>query len=99
MWAGIGFGAASARSVSLKEKRALGSWAYVLSTTKSAYRYSGTDVCLNLDGKVVEVNTPFIVVSNIQLYGGMVEIGAKARVNDAKLGVCIFKGGNFFTFV
>jgi diacylglycerol kinase family enzyme len=99
MWAGIGFDAASAKSVSLKEKRALGSWAYVLSTIKSAYRYSGTDVWLNLDGKVVKVNTPFIVVSNIQLYGGMVEIGAKACVNDAKLDVCIFKGDGFFTFV
>jgi diacylglycerol kinase (ATP) len=99
MWAGIGFDAAGAKSVSLKEKRALGSWAYVLSTIKSAYRYSGTDVWLNLDGKVVKVNTPLIVVSNIQLYGGMVEIGAKACVNDAKLDVCIFKGGGFFTFV
>jgi diacylglycerol kinase (ATP) len=99
MWAGIGFDAASAKSVSLKEKRALGSWAYVLSTIKSAYRYSSTDVRLNLDGKVVKVDTPFIVVSNIQLYGGMVEIGAKACVNDAKLDVCIFKGDGFFTFV
>jgi diacylglycerol kinase (ATP) len=99
MWAGIGFDAASAKSVSLKEKRALGSWAYVLSTIKSAYRYSSTNVRLNLDGKVVRVDTPFIVVSNIQLYGGMVEIGAKACVNDAKLDVCIFKGDGFFTFV
>ncbi len=99
MWAGIGFDAASAKSVLLKEKRALGSWAYVLSTIKSAYRYSSTDVRLNLDGKVVKVDTPFIVVSNIRLYGGMVEIGAKACVNDARLDVCIFKGGGFFTFV
>jgi diacylglycerol kinase (ATP) len=99
MWTGIGFDAASAKSVLLKEKRALGSWAYVLSTIKSAYRYSSTDVRLNLDGKVVKVDTPFIVVSNIRLYGGMVEIGAKACVNDAKLDVCIFKGGGFFTFV
>jgi len=39
-----------------------------------------------------------IVVSNIQLYGGMVAIGAKACVNDTKLDVCIFKGDGFFTF-
>lgn len=99
MWAGIGFDAASAKSVSLKEKGALGSWAYVLTAIGAAYRYSSTDVWLNLDGKVVKVDTPFIVVSNIQLYGGMVEIGAKACVNDAKLDVCIFKGDGFFTFV
>jgi len=99
MWAGIGFDAAIAQSIPLREKRALGSWAYVFPTIESIYKYSGTDVCLNLDGKVVKVSTPFIVVSNIQLYGGMIAIGAKACVNDAKLDVCIFKGGGFFTFV
>jgi len=99
MWAGIGFDAAIAQSIPLKEKRALGSWAYVLPQSGSAYRYSGTDVWLNLDGKVIKVSTPLIAVSNIQLYGGMIAIGANACVNDAKLDVCIFKGGGFFTFV
>jgi YegS/Rv2252/BmrU family lipid kinase len=99
MWAGMGFDAAIAQSIPLKEKRALGSWAYVLPTIESAYRYSGTDVCLNLDGTVVNVSTPLIVVSNIQLYGGVMAIGAKACVNDARLDVCIFKGGGFLTFV
>ena len=99
MWAGIGFDAAIAESIPLKEKKALGSWAYVLPAIESASRYAGTDAWLNLDGKAVKVSTPLIVVSNIQLYGGMIAIGAKARVNDAKLDVCIFKGGGFLTFV
>jgi diacylglycerol kinase (ATP) len=99
MWAGIGFDAAIAQSIPLKEKRAIGSWAYVFPTIESAYRYSGTDAWLNLDGKVIKVSTPLIVVSNIQLYGGLIAIGAKACVNDARLDVCIFKGGGFFTFV
>jgi diacylglycerol kinase (ATP) len=99
MWAGIGFDAAIAESIPLKEKKALGSWAYVLPAIESASRYSGTDAWLNIDGKVVKVSTPLIVVSNIQLYGGMIAIGAKACVNDAKLDVCIFKGGGFLTFV
>ena len=99
MWAGIGFDAAVVQSMPLKEKKALGSWAYVLPAIESATRYSATDVWLHLDGKVIKVSTPFIVVSNIQLYGGMLAIGAKAHVNDARLDVCIFKGGGFFTFV
>ncbi len=99
MWAGMGFDAVVAQSIPLWEKRALGSWAYVFPTIESIHKYSGTDVCLNLDGKVVKASTPFIVVSNIQLYGGMMAIGAKACVNDAMLDVCIFKGGGFFTFV
>jgi diacylglycerol kinase family enzyme len=99
MWAGIGFDAAIAQSIPLKEKKALGSWAYLVPAIESASRFYGTDAWLNLDGKLVKVSTPFIVVSNIQLYGGMIAIGAKAYVDDAKLDVCIFKGGGFFTFV
>ena len=99
MWAGIGLDAAIVESISLKEKRALGSWAYVFTAIGSGYRYPSTDVRLNLDGEVVETSTPLIVVSNIQLYGGVMSIGAKACVNDAKLDVCVFKGDGFFTFV
>ena len=99
MWAGIGLDAAIMESISLKEKRALGSWAYLFTAIRTGYRYSGTDVWLNLDGKVVKVSTPLIVVSNIQLYGGVMAIGAKACVNDGKLDVCVFKGDGFFTFV
>ncbi len=99
MWAGVGLDAAIAKSLSLTEKRALGSWAYVLPAIGSAYRYAGTDVRLELDGKVIDVSTPLMVVSNIQVYGGVLAIGAKACVNDGKLDVCIFKGGGFFTFV
>jgi len=99
MWAGIGLDAAILESISLKEKRALGSWAYVFATIGSGYRYSSTDVWLNLDGKVVKTNSSLIVVSNIQLYGGVMAIGAKACVNDAKLDVCVFRGDGFFTFV
>jgi diacylglycerol kinase (ATP) len=99
MWAGIGLDAAVLESISLKEKRALGSWAYVFTAIGSGYRYSRTDVWLKLDGEVVKTSTPLIVVSNIQLYGGVMAIGAKACVNDGKLDVCVFKGDGFFTFV
>ena len=98
MWAGIGFDATIAQSVSLAEKRLLGSWAYVLPAIEALPQYAGTEVSLSLDGKTVKVNTPLIVVSNIQLYGGMLAIGARACVNDGKLDVCIFKGGWLFHF-
>ena len=99
MWAGIGFDAAIVQSVRLKEKKALGSWAYVLPAIESAARYSGTDTRLNLDGEVIEAGTPFVVVSNIQLYGGVIAIGARACVTDGKLDVCIFTGSGFLAFV
>lgn len=99
MWAGIGLDAAIAESIPLREKKALGSWAYVLSAVESGYRHLSTEVCLHLDEEVVKTTSPLIVVSNIQLYGGVMAIGAKACVNDGKLDVCVFEGDGFFTFV
>jgi len=99
MWSGIGLDAAITESISLKEKRALGSWAYVPRAIESGYKYSSTDIRLKLDGEVIETSTPLVVVSNIQLYGGVMAIGAKACMNDGKLDVCVFKGDGFFTFV
>lgn len=96
---GIGLEAAIVGSISLKEKRALGSWAYVLTAIESAYRYTGADVRLRLDGTDLTVSTPLIVVTNIQLYGGMAAVGPKACVNDGRLDVCILKGEGFLTFV
>jgi diacylglycerol kinase family enzyme len=56
MWAGIGLDTAILESISPKEKRALGTWAYVVSAVGLGYRYSGTDVYLNLDGKFIKTN-------------------------------------------
>lgn len=99
MWAGIGLDAAILESISQKEKKTLGSWAYLFNTIGTIGRGSSTDVRLILDGKAINVSTQEIIVSNIQLYGGMLTIGARARVNDAKLDVCIFKGDSFLTFI
>jgi len=99
LWAGIGLDAEIIDSISSKEKKTLGSWAYLLPALGTARRYHSTDICLRSDGKVINTSTSLVVVSNIQLYGGFLPIGAKARVNDGKLDVCLFKGQGFFTFV
>ena len=53
MWAGIGLDAAVLESISLKGKRALGSWAYVFTAIGSGYRYPRTDVLLKLDTNIL----------------------------------------------
>jgi diacylglycerol kinase (ATP) len=98
MWAGAGLDAAVVESVTTREKRALGSWAYALNALGTFSRYPSVDVKMTMDGKKLETRTPLIIISNIQLYGGLVAIGAKASVSDGKLDVCVFKGGGFFTF-
>jgi len=99
MWAGIGLDAAILKSVPPKEKAALGSWAYWITALGAVAKSCSTDVRFRLDGTTTVINTSLIVVSNIQLYGGVMAIGAKAQVNDGRLDVCIFKGDGFFTFV
>lgn len=99
MWVGIGLDAAITESISLKDKRDIGPWAYLLPAIEKVSRFSSTEVCLNIDGKARKVSTPLIVISNIQLYGGVVAIGAKACVNDGKLDVCVFKGDGLFSFL
>ena len=99
MWAGIGLDALITESVSLREKQAFGAWSYVPRAIKTISRYPSAEVHLLLDGKEIVTSTTLIVVSNIQLYAGIIPMGIKARVNDAKLDVCVFKGEGFFTFV
>jgi diacylglycerol kinase family enzyme len=56
--AGIGLEAAIIESISLREKRALGSWAYILTAIESALDYAGTEVSLNLDGRPERQHAP-----------------------------------------
>lgn len=99
MWAGIGLDAAVLESVPPKEKAALGSWAYWITALGVMGKHASTDVRLRMEKTRVTINTPLVIVSNIQLYGGVMAIGAKAQVNDGKVDVCVFKGEGFFTFV
>lgn len=99
MWAGIGLDATILESISMKEKRALGYWAYVIPTLGKMRQHTSTDIWLTLDGERVNSSSSLIVVSNIQLYGANFQIGTKAHVNDAKLDVCVFHGEGVFTFM
>ena len=99
MWAGIGLDAKILESVSPQEKKTLGSWAYMFNAIGLTSRATGSDISLEMDGEKVNTKSPLVIVSNIQLYGGIMAIGAKALLNDGKLDVCIFKGNGFFTFV
>jgi diacylglycerol kinase family enzyme len=99
MWAGVGLDAVVTQNVSTEDKKHLGAWAYVGTALDTIREYQSTEAIVTLDGKVRQVNTPLIVASNIQLYGGVLPLGARACVNDGKLDVCIFKGDGLFTFV
>jgi len=99
MWAGVGLDAAVTESVTSEDKRNLGTWAYVGTALDRVREYESTPVTLILDGQVKRIHTPLVIASNIQLYGGVLPLGARACVDDGKLDVCVFKGEGLFTFV
>ena len=99
LWAGIGLDAAVTQSISLQEKRAIGAWAFIIPALDKFRNFAGAEVRLTLDGRTVLVETPLVVISNIQLYGAILPLGAKACVTDGLLDVCVFKGEGLLTFV
>ncbi len=99
LWAGIGLDAAITQSVPAQEKRAIGAWAFIIPALDKFQNFSSAEVTLTLDGKTVQTETTLVVISNIQLYGAILPLGARACVNDGLLDVCIFKGEGLLTFV
>lgn len=99
MWAGIGLDATILESITMKGKKVLGYWAYVIPALGKISKYDSTHVSLTIDGEKLDSSSPLVVVSNIQLYGANLPIGTKALVNDAKLDVCVFHGTGIFTFM
>ncbi|MBN1579978.1 MAG: diacylglycerol kinase family lipid kinase, partial [Anaerolineae bacterium] len=99
LWAGIGLDAEVTIRVSPEDKKAFGPWAFVGSALDVVREYKSVNTRLILDGEVRQVKTSLIVVSNIQLYGGVLPIGARACVDDGLLDVCVFKGEGLLNYV
>jgi diacylglycerol kinase family enzyme len=99
LWAGIGLDAAVTVNVKPEDKKAFGPLAFVGTALDMIRDYKSTNVKITLDGQVKQVDTSLIIVSNIQLYGGILPLGARACINDGKLDVCVFKGEGLLNFV
>jgi diacylglycerol kinase (ATP) len=95
MWSGIGLDASVLRNIPAAQKKMFGTWAYFVTAMGALGQYPSCNVRVTLDDKTLEVSTPLIIISNIQLYGGMMIVGANALVDDGKLDVSIFKGEGF----
>ena len=61
-----------------------------------AIHYRGTPMTIELDDQLLKYDrVVMVVISNIQLYAGIVRPSPDARVDDGLLDVCIFKGNSF----
>lgn len=99
LWSGVGLDAAVSLNVTPEDKKSLGPLAYVGTALDTVKEYRSVEVSLTIDGYTRRICTPLVVASNIQLYGGIFPLGARACVDDGKLDVCVFKGEGIFTMV
>ncbi|HID88010.1 MAG TPA: diacylglycerol kinase family lipid kinase [Anaerolineae bacterium] len=100
LWAGVGIDAQVTQGVEAEPrvmKRRLGPWAYGLAGLAIAWSFVGTRATLLLDGQEVRHRVILILISNAQLYAGMMRVAAKARLDDGLLDVCCFKGHGFLS--
>lgn len=99
MWAGVGLDAQVAEEVehNPEAKRRLGRLAFYWAGVYTAMAYRGVRAHVWVDGRRVMRRMIVAVVSNIQLYGGVVRISPLAKLDDGLLDVCIFQGSGILS--
>ncbi|MGC8837316.1 MAG: diacylglycerol/lipid kinase family protein [Anaerolineae bacterium] len=101
MWAGVGLDAKVAEEVehNPEAKRRLGRLAFYVAGLYTVMAYRGVRAHVWVDGRRVTRRLIVAVVSNIQLYGGLVRISPLAKLDDGLLDVCIFQGSGVLSTV
>jgi len=91
LWAGVGLDARVTEEMEQNPqvKRRLGRLAFYLAGIYTALGYRGVRAEVLVDDKLVTRRMILAVISNIQLYGGVVRISPLAQLDDGLLDVCI----------
>ena len=94
MWVGVGFDAEVTAEVDGRPevKRWLGQLFFIVTALTMALNLKGTRAAITLDGEKLNQRVLLIVISNIQLYGGIMRIAPLASLNDGLLDICVFQG-------
>lgn len=94
LFAGLGLDAQVAHGMEPRQRSAkrLGLLAYLVASVLVAIDFYGTRTTVVVDGRVIKGRSLFILVSNAQLYGGVLRIASEARLDDGLLDVVIFSG-------
>ncbi len=94
LWGGVGIDAEVTFFLEPRPRRTkrLGALAYLVAGLMVARDFQGVRTTVIVDDRTIRTRTILILVSNIQLYGGLVRITPEARLDDGLLDVRIFKG-------
>jgi YegS/Rv2252/BmrU family lipid kinase len=98
-WAGLGLDAEVTYAVEprTRTQRRLGVLAVVVAGVATAVNLAGTRTRVWIDDKRIYRRSILIVISNSQLYGGVVRIATDARLDDGLLDVSVFAGNGFLS--
>ncbi len=97
LWSGIGLDAHVTRMVEPRPAsfRRWGVVGYGLAALRTALRYRGAQVDIEIDGRRWSEHAVLIVVSNAALYAGYIQLTPGARIDDKWLDVSVFPGEGF----
>jgi len=92
--AGVGIDSTVAAQMEPRTRasKQLGALAYLSAGVGIAREFGGVRSTVVIDGRTIRTKIVLVVVSNIQLYGGLVKMTPEARLDDGLLDVRVFKG-------
>ena len=92
MMASCGYDAYAISRTSLKIKKIIRRYAYLVAGVKDFAGYRPTVINLSLDNGRVEERGTFVVVSNTHFYGGTHQMSPFAEIDDGMLDLVIYQG-------
>lgn len=96
---GCGFDALAIEHTNLQLKRFTGKYAYAIGGLKKLYKYKSHRIQLVVDGKRLDEDALFVVVSNTKLYGGKYTLTPNAHCDDGIFDVFMYTGDGLFSFI
>jgi diacylglycerol kinase (ATP) len=94
LWAGVGLDAKVTEVMEPRTRvqKRWGALAYAAAVAAVTRDFEGTLATITIDGQVLHEQVIIVLVSNVQLYGGMLRLTPQAQLDDGLFDVCIFKG-------
>jgi diacylglycerol kinase (ATP) len=97
LWAGIGLDAHVTAQIEPRPPwvKRFGIAGYTWRAFWIVTKYRGTRMTITIDRREIKCRALMVLISNAQLYGGIVKAAPDAQLDDGWLDISIFKGGSF----